>query len=71
MSRIGKMPVTVPAGVEVTIGEQTLITDYVRKLVGQDVDMIWGYGLDESLEDKLRVAIIATVSITRRWKTAR
>lgn len=45
---------------EVTIGEQTLITDYVRKLVGQDVDMIWGYGLDESLEDKLRVAIIAT-----------
>lgn len=45
---------------EVTIGEQTLITDYVRKLVGQDVDMIWGYGHDESLEDKLRVAIIAT-----------
>ena len=26
MSRIGKLPVTVPAGVEITVGEDNLIT---------------------------------------------
>lgn len=58
---------------EVTISEQMLITDYVQKLVGHDVDMIWGYGEDESLGDKLRVAVIATgfhgASMEKKKKT--
>ena len=40
--------------------EITLITDYVKELVGRDVDVIWGAGKDESLNEELHVAVIAT-----------
>ena len=38
----------------------TLITDYVKELVGREVDVIWGAGKDETLNEELRVAVIAT-----------
>ena len=45
---------------EITMDEITLITDYVKELVGRDVDVIWGAGKDESLNEELHVAVIAT-----------
>lgn len=45
---------------EITMDEITLITDYVKELVGNEVDVIWGAGKDESLGDELHVAVIAT-----------
>lgn len=43
----------------VTMDEITLITDSLQERVGRDVNVIWGAGEDESLGDKLRVAVIA------------
>ena len=45
---------------EITMDEITLITDYVKELVGREVDVIWGAGKDETLNEELRVAVIAT-----------
>ena len=45
---------------EVTMDEITLITDYLRKLVGHNVNIVWGAGRDNTMEDELRVAVIAT-----------
>lgn len=45
---------------EVTMDEITLITDTLRERVGRSVDVIWGTGRDETLGEKLRVAVIAT-----------
>lgn len=45
---------------EVTMDEISLITDSLQERVGRDVNVIWGAGKDESLGDKLRVAVIAT-----------
>lgn len=47
-------------GKEITMDEITLITDYVKELVGNEVDVIWGAGKDEALGDELHVAVIAT-----------
>lgn len=44
---------------EVTMDEITLITEGLQERVGGDVNVIWGAGKDEMLEDKLRVAVIA------------
>lgn len=44
---------------EVTMDEISLITDSLQERVGRDVNVIWGAGKDESLGDKLRVAVIA------------
>ncbi len=44
---------------EVTMDEITLITESLQERVGGDVNVIWGAGKDETLEDKLRVAVIA------------
>lgn len=44
---------------EVTMDEISLITDSLQEQVGRDVNVIWGAGRDESLGDKLRVAVIA------------
>lgn len=38
---------------EITMDEITLITDYVKELVGNDVDVIWGAGKDDALGDEL------------------
>lgn len=45
---------------EVTMDEITLITDYLKELVGYDVNVIWGAGEDSALGEELRVAVIAT-----------
>ncbi len=45
---------------EVTMDEISLITDSLRDKVGRNVNVIWGTGKDESLGEKLRVAVIAT-----------
>lgn len=45
---------------EVTMDEISLITDCLRERVGMSVNLIWGTGKDETLGDKLRVAVIAT-----------
>lgn len=45
---------------EITMDEITLITDYLKELVGYDVNVIWGAGKDDSLGEELRVAVIAT-----------
>ncbi len=45
---------------ELTMDEMTQITDYIQEKAGLDADMIWGEGSEASLEDALRVTIIAT-----------
>lgn len=45
---------------EVTMDEISLITDSLRERVGRSVNVIWGTGKDDSLGNKLRVAVIAT-----------
>lgn len=44
---------------EVTMDEITLITESLQERVGGDVNVIWGAGKDDTLGDKLRVAVIA------------
>lgn len=55
---------------EVTMDEISLITDSLRDKVGKNVNVIWGTGKDESLGDKLRVAVIATGFNSNRSKSA-
>ena len=51
---------------EVTMDEISLITDCIREKVGRSVNLIWGTGKDETLGDKLRVAVIATGFTAKR-----
>ena len=45
---------------ELSMDEISDITDYIQDEAGSTADVIWGYGSDESLEDSLRVTVIAT-----------
>ncbi len=45
---------------EVTMDEVTIITDFIQDKAGLSADLIWGNCIDESLEDRLSVTIIAT-----------
>lgn len=45
---------------EVMMDEISDITDYIQHAAGSTADVIWGHGLDETLEEKLSVTIIAT-----------
>lgn len=45
---------------EVTMDEVTIITDFIQDKAGLSADLIWGNCIDESLENKLSVTIIAT-----------
>ncbi|MDQ3101275.1 MAG: cell division protein FtsZ, partial [Bacteroidota bacterium] len=36
------------------------ITDHIQESAGSSADVIWGYGMDETLGDKVRITIIAT-----------
>ncbi len=45
---------------EITMDEVTEITDYVIEEAGSDVNVIWGYGNDDTLENNITVTIIAT-----------
>lgn len=45
---------------EITIDEITEITEYVQSESGNEADLIWGQGYDESLGDKIGITLIAT-----------
>ena len=45
---------------EILMDEITEITDFIQESAGQEADVIWGYAMDESLEDDLCVTVIAT-----------
>jgi len=43
-----------------SMDEMTEITDHIQDAAGSTADVIWGYGRDESLGDKVRITVIAT-----------
>jgi len=45
---------------EITFDEVTEITDYIQREAGQSAEIIWGNGLDESLDGKISITLIAT-----------
>ncbi|MEP7196393.1 MAG: cell division protein FtsZ [Saprospiraceae bacterium] len=45
---------------EITMDEVAEITEYIQQEAGYDTDLIWGSCVDESLEDKISVTLIAT-----------
>jgi cell division protein FtsZ len=45
---------------ELTMDEVAEITDYVIDESGQDANVIWGYGVDPSLDNEISVTLIAT-----------
>jgi cell division protein FtsZ len=45
---------------EISMDEVGIITDYVTQTVSKDSLLIWGTGIDESLEERVSVTIIAT-----------
>ena len=45
---------------EATMDEITEITDFILDEAGQDVDIIWGAGTDDSLGEKLSITLVAT-----------
>lgn len=45
---------------ELQMDELTEITDYIEEFVGADADVIFGHGIDPSLEESIRVTVIAT-----------
>jgi len=45
---------------EITMDEIGEITDYVQEKAGNSADLIWGNGVDEAMDDKISVTIIAT-----------
>jgi cell division protein FtsZ len=50
---------------EILLDEVDEITAFIRKSAGQGADVIWGYGKEEGLGDKLRITIIATGFATK------
>jgi len=49
---------------EITIGEIGEIIETLQERAGQEAEIIWGNGYDESLDDKISVTILATGFIT-------
>lgn len=45
---------------EISMDEVGEITDYINELAAEDVQLIWGTGIDESVEGNVIVTIIAT-----------
>lgn len=54
---------------EITIGEIGEIIETLQERAGQEAEIIWGNGYDESLEDKISVTILATGFITNPNQT--
>ncbi len=50
---------------EILLDEVDEITAFIRTHAGQGADVIWGYGKEEGLGDKLRITVIATGFQTR------
>jgi len=47
-------------GREILMDEITEITEHIQEAAGSSADVIWGYGRDESLGEKIRITLIAT-----------
>lgn len=45
---------------ELQMDELTEITDYIREVIGEDTEMIFGNGIDEKLNKSIKITIIAT-----------
>ena len=45
---------------EVTMDEISQITEFIQSTASNDIDLIWGNGVDPSLNDEVNVTIIAT-----------
>ncbi len=45
---------------ELSMDEITEITDYVNNEAGEDANVIWGHGIDDSLGNEISVTLIAT-----------
>ncbi len=45
---------------EVTMDEISQITEYIQSTASNDIDLIWGNGVDPKLSDEVNVTIIAT-----------
>lgn len=45
---------------EINNEEIETITDYIQSRTNEDVNLIWGYGYDNSLEDKVAITLVAT-----------
>lgn len=45
---------------EILMDEVMEITDFIQDAAGQSAEVIWGYGIDESMEDDISVTVIAT-----------
>jgi cell division protein FtsZ len=54
---------------EITIGEIGEIIETLQERAGQEAEIIWGNGYDESLDDKISVTILATGFITNPNQT--
>jgi cell division protein FtsZ len=50
----------ITCGPDLTMAEMTEASDRIHSEVGEDADIIWGAVLDESVQDELRVTVIAT-----------
>lgn len=44
----------------ISMDEMSEITDHIQDAAGSTADVIWGYGKDEALGDKIRITVIAT-----------
>jgi len=44
----------------ITMDEMSEITDYIQDEAGSSADVIWGHAIDETLDNKMSVTIIAT-----------
>jgi cell division protein FtsZ len=56
---------------EITIGEIGEVIETLQERAGQEADIIWGNGYDESLGDQISVTILATGFITNPNQTLR
>ncbi|NOX45560.1 MAG: cell division protein FtsZ [Chlorobi bacterium] len=45
---------------EITMDEVVEITDYIQEEAGQNAEIIWGNGIDESLGNKISITLVAT-----------
>ncbi len=45
---------------EISMDEVTEITEYIQTEAGRSAEIIWGNGIDEALENKISVTIVAT-----------
>ena len=54
---------------EITIGEIGEIIETLQERAGQEAEIIWGNGYDETLDDKISVTILATGFVTNPNQT--